>query len=43
METLAPMLALAGEFTALAVKFESPIVNYECLWELSARRVQWRR
>ena len=34
METLAPMLALAGEFTAMGVKFERPIINYESLWQL---------
>jgi hypothetical protein len=34
METLAPMLALAGEFVALGVQFERPITNYETLWAL---------
>jgi hypothetical protein len=34
MESLAPMLALAGEFVALGVVFERPITNYESLWEI---------
>ena len=34
METLAPMLALAGEFSQLGVSFERPIINYDLLWEL---------
>jgi hypothetical protein len=34
MATLAPMLALAGEFAALGVEFERPIINYETLWSL---------
>jgi hypothetical protein len=34
METLAPMLALASEFTALGVRFERPITNYQSLWEI---------
>jgi quinol monooxygenase YgiN len=34
METLAPMLALADEFSRLDVNFERPIVNYEVLWEI---------
>jgi AMMECR1 domain-containing protein len=34
METLAPMLALASEFTALGVQFERPITNYQSLWEI---------
>ena len=34
METLAPMLALADEFSQLGVNFERPIVNYEVLWEI---------
>jgi hypothetical protein len=33
METLAPMLALADEFSQLGVDFERPIVNYEVVWE----------
>lgn len=34
MASLAPMLALAAEFTALGVEFERPIINYETLWSL---------
>ena len=34
METLAPMLALAKEFTTIGVTFERPIVNYDSLWQL---------
>jgi hypothetical protein len=34
METLAPMLALAAEFTTQGVTFERPITNYETLWEV---------
>ena len=34
MSTLAPMLALAGEFVALGVVFERPIINYPVLWQL---------
>ena len=34
METLAPMLALADEFSQLGVNFERPIANYEVLWEI---------
>lgn len=34
MDTLAPMLALAKEFTAMGVKFERPIINYETVWEI---------
>jgi hypothetical protein len=34
METLAPMLALAAEFTNLGVTFERPITNYETLWKI---------
>lgn len=34
MDTLAPMRALAGEFTELGVAFERPIANYETLWEV---------
>ena len=34
METLASMLALAGEFGRLGVNFERPIINYEVLWEI---------
>jgi quinol monooxygenase YgiN len=32
MQTLAPMLALAEEFTREGVRFERPISNYETLW-----------
>jgi hypothetical protein len=34
METLQPMLALAGEFVALGVTFERPITNSQMLWEV---------
>ena len=34
MSSLAPMLALAGEFVALGVEFERPIINYPVLWQL---------
>jgi hypothetical protein len=34
MQTLAPMLALAEEFTREGVRFERPIVNYEGLWQI---------
>ena len=34
MDTLAPMLALAGEFSKLGVDFERPIINYDVLWEI---------
>ena len=34
MQTLAPMLALAQEFTREGVQFERPIVNYETLWKI---------
>jgi hypothetical protein len=34
MDTLAPMLALAGEFVKLGVVFERPITNYETLWQI---------
>ena len=34
MESLAPMLALAREFTAIGVKFERPIINYSVLWAI---------
>jgi quinol monooxygenase YgiN len=34
METLAPMLSLAGEFVKLGVVFERPIANYETLWQI---------
>lgn len=34
MDTVAPMLALAGEFVGLGVVFERPIANYETLWQI---------
>ena len=34
MQTLAPMLALADEFTREGVRFERPIINYETLWQI---------
>ena len=34
MQTLAPMLALAEEFTREGVRFERPIINYETLWHI---------
>ncbi len=34
MSSLAAMSALAGEFIALGVEFERPIVNYPVLWQL---------
>jgi hypothetical protein len=34
MATFAPMLELAGEFAALGVRFERPILNCETLWQL---------
>jgi hypothetical protein len=34
MATLAPMLALAGEFVKLGVAFERPIANYETIWQI---------
>jgi hypothetical protein len=32
MAAFAPMLALAAEFTALGVRFEQPILNFDTLW-----------
>jgi hypothetical protein len=32
MQTLAPMRALAEEFSRMGVRFERPIVNYQALW-----------
>ena len=32
MQTLAPMLALAEEFSREGVRFERPILNYQTLW-----------
>jgi hypothetical protein len=34
MRTLAPMLALAEEFTRQGVRFERPVVDYETSWEM---------
>ena len=34
MATFAPMLALAEEFTAIAVRFERPILNFDTLWQI---------
>jgi hypothetical protein len=34
METLAPMLALAKDFTQIGVNFERPIINYHTVWEI---------
>lgn len=34
MDSLAPMLALAGEFQELGVQFERPITDYETLWTI---------
>jgi hypothetical protein len=34
MDTMPPMLALAGEFVNLGVVFERPIANYEVLWQV---------
>jgi hypothetical protein len=34
MQTLAPMQALAEEFTREGVRFERPIINYETLWQV---------
>lgn len=34
MASFAPMLALAGEFSALGVRFQRPILNFETLWSL---------
>jgi hypothetical protein len=33
MATFAPMLALAAEFTAIGVRFERPILNFDTLWQ----------
>jgi quinol monooxygenase YgiN len=35
MQTLAPMQALAEEFTREGVRFERPVIDYETLWEVS--------
>jgi len=37
MATFAPMIALASEFAALGVRFDSPILNCETLWQLDGR------
>jgi hypothetical protein len=34
MQTLAPMRALAEEFTREGVRFDRPIINYETLWQI---------
>lgn len=34
MAAFAPMLALAQEFTALGVRFEQPILNFDTLWRI---------
>ena len=34
MASLPEMLALAGEFIELGVRFERPIVNYTALWQI---------
>lgn len=34
MASLEEMLALAGEFVAMGVTFERPIINYDTLWQL---------
>jgi hypothetical protein len=34
MGSLEEMLTLAGEFEALGVRFERPIVNYDTLWSI---------
>lgn len=34
MDSLAPMLALAGEFQKVGVQFERPIINYETIWTI---------
>lgn len=34
MATFAPMLALAEEFTAIGVRFERPILNFDTLWQI---------
>jgi hypothetical protein len=35
MATFKPMLDLAQEFTALGVRFQRPILNFETVWEFS--------
>jgi hypothetical protein len=34
MDSFQPMLDLAGEFVALGVRFERPILNFDTLWQL---------
>jgi hypothetical protein len=34
MASFAPMLELAAEFTALGVRFERPIMNFDTLWQI---------
>jgi hypothetical protein len=34
MATFAPMLEIAAEFTALGVRFERPIMNFDTLWQI---------
>jgi hypothetical protein len=34
MATFTPMLELAAEFTALGVRFERPIMNFDTLWKI---------
>jgi hypothetical protein len=34
MTTFAPMIELAAEFTALGVRFERPIMNFDTLWQI---------
>lgn len=35
MASFQPMLDLAKEFTALGVRFQRPILNFETVWEIS--------
>jgi hypothetical protein len=37
LDTFAPMLAQGRVFTEAGVTFERPILNYDVLWELTAR------
>jgi hypothetical protein len=34
MAKFGPMLELAAEFTALSVRFERPIMNFDTLWQI---------
>jgi hypothetical protein len=36
MASFQPMLDLAGEFVALGVRFQRPILNFETLWSFGA-------